>query len=182
MRSEIWKQIQAELTDAARNPGHPFRYATLATIGLEQVPRLRTVVLRDFDPERFELTFYTDSRSKKMLHIKENNKVSLLMYRGDELLQLRLEGLAVREKDNTVLRDHWKRVEGASQKDYTTLCAPGTEIKSPDRVEYLEDEYHFSVVHIHPFKVEYLRLKRPNHIRVQFSKEKENWRSDFLVP
>ena len=182
MKSQIWEQIQEELTMAAQDPGHPFRYATLATIGLEQVPRLRTVVLRAFDPQTFRLTFYTDSRSKKMLHIKENNKVSLLMYRGDELLQLRLEGLAVREREEQVLRKHWQSVEGPAQKDYTTHRAPGTEIRNPDLVEYLDDEDYFSVVHIHPFKVEYLRLKRPNHIRVQFSKEKKDWRSDFLVP
>lgn len=182
MSREIWKQIESELEAATRNPGHPFRFATLATIGLEQVPRMRTVVLRDFDPERFQLTFYTDSRSKKMLHIKENNKVSLLLYRGDALIQLRLEGLAIPVRDENVLREHWKRVGVPAQRDYTTLCAPGTEIRSPDRVEYLEDEDFFSVVHIRPFKVEYLRLKRPNHIRVQFSKEQEDWRSDYLVP
>lgn len=182
MKSDIWNQINTALTEASRDPGHPFRYATLATIGLDKVPRLRTVVIREYDPEQVRLTFYTDSRSKKMLHIKENNKVSLLLYRGDELLQLRLEGSAVRERDENVLREHWKQVEGNSQKDYTTLCAPGTEIKSPDRIEYLQDADYFSVVYIQPFKIEYLRLKRPNHIRVRFSKEKSDWRSEFLVP
>ena len=182
MNTLIWKRINADILEATQNRSHPFRYATLATIGLDQIPRLRTVVLRDYNPEDQCITFYTDSRSKKMLHIKENNKVSLLLYHPDELMQLRIEGLAVRERDQKVVSHLWESVEGRAQHDYTTLCAPGTEIKNPDNVEYLQEADYFSVVHIHPFKIEYLQLKRPNHIRVRFSKEQQKWRSDFLVP
>ena len=78
------------------------------------------------------MTFYTDSRSKKILHIKENNKVSLLLYHPDKLMQLRIEGLAIRERDEEVLQAHWSRVEGGSQKDFTTTSAPGTEILNPE--------------------------------------------------
>lgn len=182
MEEQKWDEIRRELEAGLNDPSHPFRFATLATLGLGNLPRLRTIRIRDFDPELMQLTFYTDSRSKKILHIKENNKVSLLFYHPDKLFQLRLEGLAVRERDETVLQLHWEGVEGNSQLDYLTTTAPGTEIKDPDKIEYLEGNPYFSVIYILPFKIELLQLNRPHHLRIRFSKREGSWKSDFLVP
>ena len=182
MANHIWNSVKTELQKGVEETSHPFRFATLATLGLERLPRLRTIKIREFDPESLQMTFYTDSRSKKILHIKENNKVSLLLYHPDKLMQLRIEGLAIRERDEEVLQAHWSRVEGGSQKDFTTTSAPGTEILNPEKVEYIDRDDFFSVVYILPFKVEYLQLKRPHHIRVRFSKREGDWKSDYLVP
>ncbi|MBC2840158.1 pyridoxamine 5'-phosphate oxidase family protein [Robiginitalea sp. SC105] len=182
MTERYWNKITAELLAGTRESDHPFRYATLATVGLEQVPRLRTVVIREFDPEEVQLIFYTDSRSKKMLHIKENNKVSLLFYHPEKLLQLRMEGIAMKERDGGTLARHWSGIKPESRKDYTVSQTPGTEIKGPDQLEYVERDDFFTVINVHPFRIEYLQLKRPNHIRVRFSKDADNWRSEFLVP
>jgi pyridoxine/pyridoxamine 5'-phosphate oxidase len=182
MKEQKWEEIRRELKAGLNDPSHPFRFTTLATLGLERLPRLRTIRIREFDPENMQLTFYTDSRSKKIMHIKENNKVSLLFYHPDKLLQLRLEGLAIRERDEEKLNSHWARIENKSKTDYLTSRAPGTEIIDPDRVEYLEDASFFSVIYILPFKIEFLQLKRPNHLRIRFSKREADWKSDYLVP
>ncbi len=182
MADHIWTSVKTELRKGVEEQSHPFKFATLATLGLERLPRLRTIKIRDFDPESLQMTFYTDSRSKKILHIKENNKVSLLLYHPDKLMQLRIEGLAIRERDEAVLQEHWSRVEGPAQKDYTTSAAPGTEINHPEKIEYIYRDDFFSVVYILPFKIEYLQLKRPHHLRVRFSKREGIWRSDYLVP
>jgi pyridoxamine 5'-phosphate oxidase len=76
----------------------------------------------------------------------------------------------------------WDAIPEASKKDYTTFEAPGKEIQDPDIIEYLKDDDHFCVVEIHPFKIEYLKLKRPNHIRVRYSKQESDWDAQFLVP
>lgn len=182
MADQIWNELVQELREGLQDPSHPFRLATLATLGLERLPRLRTVRIREFDPGSLRMAFYTDSRSKKILHIKENNKVSLLLYHPEKLVQLRIEGLALRERDPEVLHDHWMRVEGNAQQNYTTASAPGTEIKSPEQIEYLEQEQYFTLVYILPFKVEYLKLHRPHHLRVRFSKTDNGWKSTYLVP
>jgi hypothetical protein len=182
MKDQIWNEIVTELQEGVSQRSHPFRFATLATLGLERLPRLRTIKIREFDPESLQMTFYTDSRSKKILHIKENNKVSLLLYHPEKLLQLRIEGLAIRERDEEVLKDHWMRLDGNGQRDYTSSTAPGTEIMNPEKIEYLDQDAYFSLVYILPFKVEYLRLKEPNHLRVRFSKREQGWKSDYLVP
>ena len=182
MDHHIWNEVITELQKGVEQDDHPFTFATLATLGLERLPRLRTIKIRDFDPQSLQLTFYTDARSKKVMHIKENNKVSLLFYHPDLLMQLRIEGLAIRERDEDLLQEHWNGVKGKSQRDYTTAVAPGTEIKHPEQIEYMEDDTYFTLFYVLPFKVEYLKLKRPHHLRLRFSKREGEWKGDFLVP
>tara|TARA_R110002051_G_scaffold143103_3_gene216133 strand:- start:4048 stop:4593 length:546 start_codon:yes stop_codon:yes gene_type:complete len=181
MKATFFKELQEELRKGAAEKGHPFRYCTLATVGLDNVARLRTIVLRKATDELM-LTFYTDKRSKKITHIKENNKVSLLFYHPEKLMQIRIEGLAMVNNDINSKKLLWESIPEPSRKDYTTSESPGKEIKNPDIIEYLKDEDHFCVVEIHPFKIEYLKLKRPNHIRVRYSKDESDWEGQFLVP
>ena len=181
MKNIFFSELKSELQKGIKKKGHPFRYGTLATIGLETVPRLRTVVLRQVS-EDLTLSIYTDKRSKKLLHIKENNKVSMLFYDPKQMLQIKVEGLAYSITDETTLKKYWSGVKPNSRKDYTTENAPGSSISHPDQVEYLQEENHFCIIEIVPFRIEYLKLKRPNHIRVQYSKSELNWTSEFLVP
>ncbi len=175
------EEIQSELQQGAVKKGHPFRYCTMATVGLDQVARLRTVVLRKVIDD-LHLVFYTDKRSKKIIHIKENPKVSILFYHPKKLLQIKVEGIAKIIDDEPILQRYWTGVQPNSRKDYTTTLAPGSSIANPDAVEYLEDDAHFCMLEIVPFKIEYLKLKRPNHLRVRYSKEDEQWKGEFLVP
>lgn len=181
MTDVFFKELQDELSQGATLKEHPFRFCALATLGVEKMPRLRTIVLRKID-ESLNLIFYTDTRSKKVLHIKENNRVSLLFYHPEKLLQLRIEGLASIIKDPDIIEGHRKNIHDSSLKDYTTKTAPGSAISNPDAVEYLDDTNYFCMVNVEPFKIEYLKLKRPNHLRIRFSRSTTNWESDFLVP
>lgn len=181
MIDTFFEELKTELQKGVSKKGHPFRYGTLATIGLESVPRLRTVVVRTVSDELL-LSIYTDKRSKKLLHIKENNKVSILFYHPKQLLQIKIEGLAHIVTDEAMLKKYWSGVQPNSRKDYTTENAPGSIISNPDQVEYLNEENHFCILHIEPFRIEYLKLKRPNHLRVQYDKVETGWEADFLVP
>lgn len=184
MNTSIWQEIIGQIQAGTSEKSHPFRYATLATVGLETLPRLRTVVLREFDPQTLRLTFYTDTRSKKILHIKENNRVSLLLFHHENQLQIRIEGLAIRERSPELLQERWNHLHAASRLDYTSVLSPGTEITSPEKVDYMKEEgnMYFGMVHIAPFKIEYLKLSRPKNTRVRFSKRGSGWTSDYLVP
>ena len=66
------------------------------------------------------------------------------------LLQLRLEGLAIRERDEDILHGLWERIGEKSQLDYRTSIAPGTEIQNPDKIEYVEEQSYFAAVYILP--------------------------------
>lgn len=181
MTDVFFEELGEELHNGVNKKGHPFRYITLATVGKETVARLRTVVLRQVSKD-LQLTIYADGRSKKINHIKENNQVSLLLYHPKKLLQLKIEGEAHIVNDTERLQKYWSGVQPNSRKDYTTEHRPGSEIKDPDQVEYLADENYFTMIDINPKKIEYLKLKRPNHIRIEFIKENKDWNGAFLVP
>lgn len=181
MTDNFFDELQLELQQGATKKGHPFRYFTLGTVGLDRLARLRTVVLRKVDMD-LKLSFYTDARSKKIMHLKENNKVGLLFFHPKKLLQIKVEGIAQIRKDEGIKQTYWSGIQPQARKDYTTAAAPGSALDSPDQLEYLSEENHFCIVEVTPFKIEYLRLKRPNHIRVRFSKVEDLWNSEFLVP
>ncbi|QBA63728.1 pyridoxamine 5'-phosphate oxidase family protein [Muriicola soli] len=175
------EEIKTELRKGATEKNHPFRYFTLATVGLERVARLRTVVLRKFADD-LNLIFYTDSRSKKMIHLQENKNVGLLFYNPQTLTQIRIEGVAKAVDDKEAKSKAWKNIDPKARKDYTTVSTPGTSLSGPDQLDYLEDADHFAIIEIIPFKIEYLQLKRPNHIRVNYSREGDKWEGEFIVP
>ncbi len=181
MTEGFYQELKDELQKSLVQKKHPFRYFTLATSGPENIPRLRTVVLRKVS-ENLMLTFYTDKRSTKIAHIEKNNKVSLLFYHPKKLLQLQIEGVATIVDDKAKLKDSWNGIQLNSRKDYTTDRAPGSTIDNPDNISYLEGENYFCMVEINPLKIEYLKLKRPNHLRIQFSKSNDDWQGEFLVP
>ena len=98
MAAKLFQNLREELNRGFIESNHPFKYFTLGTVGLDNMARLRTVVLRNIS-ENLMLTFYTDKRSKKIRHITENNKVSLLFYHPEKMIQIKIEGIA------TILRD-----------------------------------------------------------------------------
>jgi len=181
MTKNYFQELSEELKKGVSQKGHAFRSFTLATVGLDQVARLRTIILRKVS-EELQLTFYTDSRSKKMIHLQENKKVGLLFYNPKNMMQIRIEGMAKVINDGETKEKYWQGVKKNSRKDYMTTTAPGTILSNPDQLEYLHDKDHFCIVQITPFKIEYLKLQSPNHVRVRYSWEVDYWESEFLVP
>ena len=180
MKETILQELTNELINGYAKRKHPFRYFTLATL-TNNIPRLRTVVLRKMFPD-FTLLVYTDLRSQKVADIQQNNFVSGLFYHPKKLLQLKIEGEAEVISDTTILKNYWTSVGENAKKDYTTQHAPATVIKNPDDVLYTESKNHFCVLKITITKIEYLRLKRPNHIRIAYTKTADGFKGDFLVP
>ncbi len=181
MTDTFFKELTEELQRGISKKDHPFRYCTLGTVGADATARLRTVVLRRVSAS-LQLIFYTDRRSRKIDHIRENNTVCLLLYHPKKLLQLKITGRANIVSDPEQLKECWSSVQPASKKDYTTTSVPGSSISNPDAIEYLKDKNHFAIVEIEPIKIEYLKLKRPNHLRIRFSKKDGEWDGEFLVP
>ncbi|WP_340203338.1 pyridoxamine 5'-phosphate oxidase family protein [Ascidiimonas sp. W6] len=177
----LFASIIKDFKGAVNHHKHAFRYFTLATVDEEQTPRLRTVVLREVD-ELLSMTVYTDRRSEKMNHIEDNKSVSMLFFDKSRLLQITVKATAKRITNDRELHDIWEKIPPKSRKDYTTESSPGQEIKNPDEVDYMDREHFFTAIRLIPEEIEYLRLKRPNHIRVRFKKKNENWKGTYLVP
>ncbi len=69
-----------------------------------------------------------------------------------------------------------------SIKNYATKKAPGSTLENPAVIDYLKNPDYFMAIDIKPFKIEYLKLEEPNHVRVRFSKQAAKWQGEFLVP
>ncbi|MGI9552126.1 MAG: pyridoxamine 5'-phosphate oxidase family protein [Aurantibacter sp.] len=181
MSDNFFQEVKEELRKGAEIKGHPFHYFTLATLGVDKYARLRTLALRKVSKD-LKLTFFTDKRSKKIIHIKENKRVSLLFYHPGKLFQLRVQGIATINTDQEQLKKIWNELGVESKKGYTTKEAPGSTLENQTALEYLKEGDYFSVVEIEPYRIEYLKLEKPDHLRIRFSKEDKDWNGEFLVP
>jgi hypothetical protein len=178
MLSEILKNNINEIKFGYLKRKHPNKYCSLASLDNNK-PIVRTVVLRDM-VENYNLIFFTDKRSGKVNQFHENPNAEALFYNHKKLLQIKVGG-KIKLVQNTERINYYKqKVQGSSQKDYTTLKKPSTPIKNPDEVEYGED-LNFAILQLEAEYIESLQLKRPNHIRCLFKKE-DNWEGQFLVP
>lgn len=177
----MFQEIRASLLGGTK-AGDPYHFMVMGTVGLDRMARLRTVVLRKVE-EDLSLWCYTDRRSKKVMHLVENDKVSLLFYDPGKQVQLKVEGLGGLVEDENLLNSIYKNLSADATRDYRTRSAPGSNISSPSEVEYLDAEHHLGAIRIRPFKIEYLRLGKPDHLRARFSKDESgSWEGEYLVP
>ncbi len=181
MTNQFFEEAKTELQKGVHKKGHPFRYLTMGTVAVSGDAELRTVVLRQVTDD-FKLRIYTDSRSDKVRQLLHNPKATLLFYHSKKLLQLTLKGTITIITDPEELKRYYSGVQPSSRKDYTTVKAPGTEISNPDEVSYLDATNYFTILEFNPEQLEYLQLKRPNHIRIRFDNQDEQWSGQFLNP
>ena len=157
---------------------HPYRFFVLGTVANSR-PELRTVVLRDFNSDSMEFTIFTDARSSKVSSLNKNETVEILFYNPEKLTQVRIQAQCLlKERDDTLFREQAL----ASQKDYTTVLAPGSRIDSVSSTSFLQEEHHFMKLVFQATQLDYLELRRPVHIRALFKKVKESWIGEFRTP
>lgn len=88
MLDQIFNDCKKQLSAALKHKKHAFRFFTLASKNLNENINLRTVVLRDFDPEQMTFTIFTDARSKKVKELNENSHSQFLFYDSKRMIQL----------------------------------------------------------------------------------------------
>lgn len=182
MLDNLLNEISEEWRGAYRRKSHPFKYITLTTITDQGLPRSRTVVVREVNAA-LETIVFTDSRSHKVADLERNNNACLLAYHPKQLKQLRWDGYLEPITDPVEVKRLFQKVSENAIKDYTTTMAPGTIIKNPDEVEYMSrQQAHFLPLRFVPVSFEYLKLKRPNHLRASFSKVEDQWQGEWLTP
>ena len=178
MIDQIFDDCKKQLKAALKYKKHAYRFFTLATRNLNGDSNLRTVVLRDFDAEQLQFTIFTDARSKKVKELKENSNAQFLFYDSKRMIQLIFSVKMIEiDYDDSI----YNSLPDASKKDYSSLQTPGSKIKSPDQVSYDDSKKHFIKINFKSLRLEYLRLKRPNHIRAIFNLN-DSWEGQFLVP
>jgi len=137
------------------------------------------VVLRNFDSNTFQFTIYTDLRSRKVNELQQDSRAQLLFYDSKRMLQI---VVGVRLVESNTDSSIYNAIPEQSKKDYAAKMSPGSQISSPEKVQYdFSDQGHFLQLVFKAETIEYLRLKRPNHLRALF-RLNNNWEGSFLVP
>ncbi|MEM7565722.1 MAG: pyridoxamine 5'-phosphate oxidase family protein [Pseudomonadota bacterium] len=174
-----------------KSPAHT---PTLATIGLDGAPRLRTVVLRGFDAEARTARAHTDARAAKVAEIGADPRVSLHAYHAGQKLQVRLQGEA-RLIAGEAAREVWERMNGFSRRCYFAEPAPGSAVPEPTSgvegiapsgeatTEALEAAFaHFTIVEIAYDALEVLYLHADGHRRARVRWDGSRREAVWLVP
>ena len=178
MLDQIFDDCKKQLSAALKHKKHAFRFFTLASKNPNENTNLRTVVLRDFDPEQMTFTIFTDARSKKVKELNENGHSQFLFYDSKRMIQLLIQAKA---KEISHEESTYNMIPDANIKDYSSIQIPGSPIEGPDIVGHDFSKGFFTKIIFQSSSLEYLRLKRPNHIRAVFNSD-DSWGGQFLVP
>ena len=159
------------------------RWVQFSTIGLDNSPRVRTVVFRGWS-KNYEMNILTDQRSEKFKELEKNNTVEICWLFPKAKSQFRFRGIA--KKDiNIEAIEFWKNLSPHSRSlwawplpgaKYNELSLYPAEIK--DGVPKLEN---FILLRIDMFEVDQLILRKPINIRKRWLKS-SGWNEERINP
>jgi len=154
-----------------------FHTPTVATIGADGAPSLRTMVLRGFDAATRTLRFHTDLRAAKIGEAAANPHAAVLIYDAAAQIQVRLSGHLETHRDDDTAVAGWTASRPHSRLCYGVTLAPGTEIPAPlaaPDATTLDSGYaNFGVLLFQFDGLEWLWLAAAGHRRARC-----RWRAD----
>ena len=166
---EIFIEELNDLHSAVRDAGHDYHLFTIATVN-DKIPEIRTVVLRDFNIKKYQISFHTDTRSPKYSQVKSNPAISALFYSTQKRTQLRLHGNATICKDQDLLNTLWSNLNKDSRECYQGEVPPSGNIPKSKIINDTSSEMNgfenFSRVSIEISTIEILRLHHLGHKRL----------------
>ena len=142
-------------------------WVQLATIGIDNKPRVRTVVFRGWS-ESYEMEIYTDKRSQKYDELDLNNNVEICWLFLESKCQFRFRGLSRIDLGIDKHR-HWDQLSEKSKSMWSWPC-PGEQYVFDQKklfpVTAKEDKLsNFILLKIQITHVDQLLLDIPVHIR-----------------
>ena len=170
-----WENINLGI-QKAKHEYHSFIFSTVS----KNSPDSRTVILRDFNEHKPAIWFHSDRRSKKILHMEKNKKVSALFYDRSRKVQLRINGTADIEEDIEHNKRIWDSMRPESKLCYMGPYAPSQKINQfePNTLKKSahdldkEDEHlglsRFCRIRIKIKKLDWLKLDYKGHQRLEF--------------
>ena len=176
----------SHVTSAQRkqSPNDSSRWVQLATIGIDNTPRVRTVVFRGWS-EDYEMEIYTDKRSQKCNELALNDNVEICWFFSKSKCQFRFRGTSriVLDKENV---HHWEKLSEKS-KSLWSWPTPGANYLFDKRINNSSNNKiknpkgNFILLKIDVTHVDQLLLKQPIHERRRWIWNKE-WIEERLNP
>jgi hypothetical protein len=162
-----------------------FNTLSVATLGPQGWPELRTVILRRVEPAERRVVFHTDRRSAKAGEIVADGRVSLLFWDPRAKLQLRLWGQARILTEDPLAEEEWRRLSLQSRRIYRTPQPPGRILPDPaqgDGATEGDGRGVFAAVPVTVMRLEWLHLRPGGHRRARFEPGAEGWQGRWLAP
>ena len=173
------------LAQGVVNKKSKFHTPTLSTVNGNMI-NSRTIILRKVDNKTKMLFFYSDSRSRKVLNIIQNNNVTVHLYEPRFKLQVQLYGFAKIENNSEKTKNIWSSLNSFSKKNYLSALSPGEKIDSLENLKYNTDNeeafYNFSLIYFKVSKLECLQLSDSKNIRVAFVYTENSDKKYYMVP
>ncbi len=182
---EILGMVQRGVKD--RKSG--FHNFVVATSSFDNKPDARTVVLRDFDSKKMEISFHSDLRSQKINQLNKNKNVCLVFYDEKKKIQLRIRGKTIIKKS---YHDAWSKLTNWSKRCYLSENPPGKESENPSSgfseefafdapsLEQTKEGFkNFGQIRVSINQIEWLFLASQGHRRALFEVIKSG--SKFLI-
>ena len=173
------------LAQGVVNKKSKFHTPTLSTVNGNMI-NSRTLILRKVDNKTKMLSFYSDSRSRKVLNIIQNNNVTVHLYEPRFKLQVQLYGHAKIENNSEKTKNIWSSLNSFSKKNYLSALSPGEKIDSLDNLKYNTDNeeafYNFSLIYFKVSKLECLQLSDIKNIRAEFVYTERYDKKYYMVP
>ena len=163
----------------------PFRTPALATLGANGQPRVRTVVLRAFDPAARRIVLHSDARAGKVHEIAADPRAALHVWDDGRQVQVRLDGTATVQPG--AARVEWDRLHAGSKSTYSVRPTPGSALADPttadaDRLQEQAAFANFAVIHLEVSGMEWLHLAPGGHRRAAFTWGPDGMQAEWLVP
>lgn len=181
--AEVRAEAFRRLANGVADRRSPFRTPTLATIGPDGAPAIRTLVLRGFDPATRTLRLHTDRRSGKWAELAADLRAALHVHDAGAELQLRLSGRASLHAGDSLAAAAWAESHPSSRLVYDIAPAPGTPVAEPPPAPHGEGgEANFGVILLRFDRMEWLHLHPAGHRRARFVWGPEGLAETWLVP
>ncbi|XVX18616.1 pyridoxamine 5'-phosphate oxidase family protein [Actinomycetota bacterium] len=182
----VWQSLHEATTRRA-----PFTLGHLATVGLSGEPRVRAVILREFDADSARLLIATHARSDKVAEIAREPRVAMTLYDDARSVQLRLEGIAESVQDPTERQRVWHSLGDQTHGLYRSSLIPGTPLPDgdptgvgsepgvPDKAAMIE---RFAAIWLRIESLDWLDLSVPGHLRWRLARDGGEWSGGRVVP
>ncbi len=158
-------------------------WVQLATIGIDNKPRVRTVVFRGWS-KSYEMEIYTDKRSQKNNELNLNNNVEICWLFSKSKCQFRFRGTSRNALDKYNLL-HWEKLSDQSRSMWS-WPTPGNHLVVEQNNDLTvksnkELSNNFTVLMIDINHVDQLLLQKPVHVRRRWIRAND-WKEESINP
>tara|TARA_Y100001960_G_C14545295_1_gene762945 strand:+ start:186 stop:788 length:603 start_codon:yes stop_codon:yes gene_type:complete len=181
---KIWSVLETGIKPISNNPAHT---PALATIDHNNLPQIRSVVLRSVNRPKREIWFHSDIRSSKISDLSNNKNASFLIYDPKNKFQIRLLTTIKMYHNDPKSSKAWNNLKPMSKICYQVSQAPGTQLSDPLKAINTpeinnEGRDNFVVLVAKIIELEWLYLHHKGHRRARFNWLNNNWDSGWITP